>query len=213
MAEAIICKLCNKRRARRYCIAVSGEICAICCGEQREVVLSCPLECIYLREARKHEEPLQIPAELISNPDVEVSEEFIRKHEELLLFSVYSLVQAALRTQSAVDTDALDALAALIQTRRTAQSGLVYETRAANTIAAAVQQKLSDSMKHYEKDREEREHLPQDSDRDILRILVFLHRIGQQNLNGRPKGRMFIDMLREMTPDTGVDERAPSIIL
>jgi hypothetical protein len=213
MAEAIICKLCNKRRARRYCVAVSGEICAICCGEQREVVLSCPLDCVYLREARKHEQPMQVPAELISNADVEVTEEFIRKHEELLLFSVYSLVQAALRTQSAVDTDALDALAALIQTRRTAQSGLFYETRAENTIAAAIQQKLSDSMKQYETEREEREHLPQDSDGDILRILVFLHRIGQQNLNGRPKGRMFIDMLREMTPDIGVDERAPSIIL
>jgi hypothetical protein len=44
-------------------------------------------------------------------------------------------------------------------------------------------------------------------------MLVFLHRIGQQNLNGRPKGRMFIDMLHGMTPDIGVDEQVPSIIL
>jgi hypothetical protein len=202
-----------RRRAKRYCLAVSGEICAVCCGEQREVTLACPLECVYLREARKHEEPLQIPAAAISDPDVEVTEDFIRGHEELLLFAVYSLIQAALRTPGAADIDVLEALSALVHTRRTAESGLFYVTRAQNRVASAIQDKLADSMEQYEKEREGREHKLQDSNLDILRILVFLHRIGQQNLNGRVKGRMFIDMLRGMTPDTRVDERAPSIIL
>jgi hypothetical protein len=160
------------------------------------------------------EKTLQIPVQQISNPDVEVSEEFIHLHEDLLLISVHSLLQAALRTPHAFDNDVLDALAALIQTRRTAQSGLIYETRAENSVAAAVQRAFAESLKHYQQAiGTRREAVTPFSDGDIFKMLVFLHRIGQQNLNGRPKGRMFIDMLRETTPETGVDERAPSIIL
>lgn len=213
MAEAIICKLCRNRRAKRACPAVHGQICAICCGEQREIILSCPLECEFLREAHKHEKTLVIPEHEISNPDVKITEDFIRAHEELLLFSVYSLVQATLRTAHAVDTDVLDALTALIKTRRTAQSGLLYESRSENTVAFAIQQKFAESLNGFERERNERESLIAHPESDTFKILVFLHRIGQQNLNGRPKGRMFIDLLRGMTPDTGVDERAPSIII
>jgi len=213
MGEAIVCKLCGHRRAKRACPAVDGEICALCCGEQREVTLLCPLDCVYLREARKREKTVEIPVEAISNKDIEISEEFVRSREELLLFCVYSLVQAALRTPHTVDMDVLLSLDALIKTQRTAQSGLLYETRAGNTVAAAVQQKFSESLKNYEAERQQRESLPPHADRDIFKTLVFLHRIGQQNSNGRLKGRMFIDMLRGMVPDTEVDERAPSIIL
>jgi hypothetical protein len=213
MGETIICRLCGIRRAKRACPAVHGEICAICCGEQREVTLSCPLDCEFLRAAHKHEKTVDVPAEAISDPDVEVTEDFIRLHEELLLFLVYTVLQAALRTQGAVDTDVLGALGALIQTRRTAQSGLLYETRAGNNVAASVQQKISASMKDYEKALQDKEELSRSWDQDVFRILVFLHRIGQQNLNGRSKGRMFINLLSDMTPDSGVDERAPSIIL
>jgi hypothetical protein len=149
----------------------------------------------------------------ISYPEVKVTEEFIRDHEELLLFSVYSLVQAALRTPGAIDADVLAALEALIQTQRTLQSGLVYETRPENTIAMAVQRAFSSSFADYQKAREEREGLSAFGSSDVLSVLVFLHRLGQQNQNGRPRGRMYLDLLRHMTPDVGVEERAPSIIV
>ncbi len=130
-----------------------------------------------------------------------------------MLFTIYSLVQAALRTPGAVDSDVLGALEAVIQTYRTRDSGLVYETRAGNTFAAAVQRALTASLEDYDKIRQEREALSPVRNTDVIAIVVFLHRLGLQNINGRPKGRMFIDMLRHMTPDTGVEERAPSIIL
>ena len=44
-------------------------------------------------------------------------------------------------------------------------------------------------------------------------MLEFLLRVGQTMQNGRPKSRAFIDWLRQMVPDTGGEERAPSIIL
>jgi hypothetical protein len=177
------------------------------------VSLSCPLECEYLREAHRHEKPLPVSEKELSNRDIVVSEEFIRTHEELLLFCIYSLVQAALRTPGAIDVDVMAALEALIQTRRTLDSGLVYETRPENKVAAAVQRAFTASFDDYQKLRAEREGLSAVRNSEILAILVFLHRIGQQNQNGRPRGRMFLDLMSQMTPDVGVEERAPSIIL
>jgi hypothetical protein len=213
MAEAILCKLCGQRRAKRACPAVQGNICSICCGTEREVSLACPLECEYLREAHRREKPVPVEPKDVSDRDIEVSEAFIRSHEELLLFCVYSLVQGAQRTSGAVDTDVLQALEALIRTYRTSETGLFYETRPVNALAAAIQRIFSDSLTDYQKVKEEAEQRAPAQNDELLTMLVFLRRIGQQNSNGRPRGRMFVDMLSQMTPSTGVDERAPSIIL
>ena len=213
MPEAILCKICGKRRARRACPAVQGDICTICCGTEREVSLSCPLECQYLQEAHRHEKPIALSENRIPDPDIEVSEEFLHEQQELLLFSMHSLAQAALRTPGAVDTDVLDALEALIKTQRTAESGLLYQTQSENSIAAAVQRRFSDALAEYRKQRAEREPLKPVRDSEMLKILAFLRRFGLRSLNGRARGRMYLDLLRQMTPAADVDERAPSIIL
>jgi hypothetical protein len=212
MLEIILCKLCGKRRARRHCPAVQGDICTICCGTEREVSLSCPLECEYLQEAHRREKPVPVDEEQISDADVTVSEEFLRDHEELLLFSMVSLVHAALRIDSATDADALEALDALIKTYRTAESGLLYETRPVNTIAASVQRGFSESLADYQKVRAERESLSF-RNAEILGVLVFLRRMGRQNQNGRPRGRMYLDLLKHMTPATSSNEPAASLIV
>ena len=214
MSEPILCKRCGQRRARRACPALQADICAICCGTEREVSISCPLECEYLREAHLREKSLPVDPKHVPHKEVEVTEEFLREHEELLLFCIYSLLQAALRTPGAVDTDALEALEALIKTYKTAASGLIYESRAENAVAAAVQRGFSDSLADYQKIRAEKEgSLAPLRDKEILGMLVFLSRFGQQNLNGRPKGRLFLDVLSRMTPQQRIDERAPSIII
>ncbi|MBV9759019.1 MAG: hypothetical protein JO340_00505 [Acidobacteriaceae bacterium] len=213
MTEAILCKICGKRRAKRACPAVQGDICTICCGTEREVSLSCPLECEYLQEAHRRERPIPISDKQLANQDVAVDEEFLRSREELVLFCIYSLVQAAIRTPGAIDADALTALEASIQTHRTLDSGLLYETRAENTVAAAIQRAFTASLAEYQKLRVEREALSPVRNSDVLKVLVFLHRLGQQNSNGRPRGRMYLDLLRHMTPEQRVEERAPSIII
>jgi hypothetical protein len=213
MAEAILCKICGKRRARRACPAVRGDICTICCGTEREVSLSCPLECVYLQEAHRREKPVPIADKQLSNSEIQVSEDFLREHEELMLFCIYSLVQAAMRTPGVLDADVLAALDASIQTLKTLESGLVYETRPENTVAAAVQRSFAASIADYRKERARREALTALRDADLLKMLTFLHRLGQQNQNGRPRGRMYLDLLRQMTPEQRVAESAPSIIL
>jgi hypothetical protein len=213
MSDPILCKICGKRRARRFCPAVQGDICTICCGTEREVSLSCPLECEYLREAHRHEKAIPVNEAQQANSDIVVSEELLSNHEEFLLFSIYSLVQAAIRTSGAVDTDVIAALEAEIQTHRTMSAGLFYETKPENMVALAVQRSFAASLADYQKLRSEREPLSPVRDSTVLAILVFLHRIGQQNQNGRPRGRMFLDLLSRMTPEERVEERAPSIII
>ncbi|HEX4231865.1 MAG TPA: hypothetical protein VHZ07_24565 [Bryobacteraceae bacterium] len=213
MPEPVICKICGKRRAKRLCPAVHGDICPLCCGTEREVTLSCPLECEYLQEAHKREKPVPVAERDLSNPDIKVTEEFLHSHEELLLFSIYALLQGALNTSGAVDADVMQALESLIQTSRTMASGLIYETRSPNLIAAAIQTSFSKSLEGYRQTLTEEGRSPV-RDAEILGILVFLHNFGQRSQNGRPRGRMFIDLLRQMTPEAArVEPAAPSIIL
>ena len=213
MPPPVLCKICGKRRARRACPAVSGDICTICCGTEREVSLSCPFECGWLQEAHRHEKPVPVSEDRLAHSDITVTEDFLRTHQELLLFCMYALFQGASRTLGAVDADVLGALAALIQTHRTLESGLVYETRAENNLAAAVQRSFTESLANYQKNRAERDALTTYRNAEILAVLVFLHGLGIQNQNGRPRGRMYLDLLRHMLPETGVEEPAPGIIL
>src|SRR4051794_39833632 len=134
MSDPMLCKICQKRRARRACPAVRGDICTLCCGTEREVSLSCPLACEYLQEAHRHEKPVPLNGQQVSNPDIVVTEELLAEHEGLLLFCARALLQAALETSGAIDGDVIAALEALIQTHRTLQSGLLYETRPENMV-------------------------------------------------------------------------------
>ena len=137
----------------------------------------------------------------------------MESHGTLLMFCMYALVQAAVNTPGTIDSDVMAALEALVQTYRTLDSGLIYETRPENSVAAAVQRGFNETFQEYEKARTEREGLGALRNSDVLKVLVFLHRVGQQTQNGKPRGRMFMDMMKNWAPDAGVEERVPSIIL
>jgi hypothetical protein len=209
--EPILCKICQKRRARRYCPAVQGDICPLCCGTHREIAFTCPLECEFLQEAHRHEKPAP-PAEL-AYPEVAVSEEFLASQEELFMVCAHALVEGALRVSGAIDTDLMSALDALIQTHRTLDSGLLYETRAENALAASIQRSVADALDDYQKLRTERDPLTPVRNNEVLGVLVFLHRLGGQNRNGRPRGRMYLDLLRHAVPPARAEEPAPGIII
>jgi len=193
------CKICNARKPRRYCPGVGGDICSICCGSEREVTVNCPLECPYLMEARQHEKAPITNPEQIPNQDVRISEEFLRDHEPLLIFMGAKLLEASLETAGAVDSDVQEALESLIRTYRTLESGLYYETRPNNLLAAAVHQKIQDSVQELRKELGEKGSTPI-RDAEILGVLVFLERVGLHQRNGRPRGRAFIDYLRGYFP-------------
>lgn len=202
------CPICNTRKARRYCPGVHGEICSICCGNEREVSISCPLDCPYLMEARQHEKPHEVNIEDVPNRDIQVTEEFLREHEPLFVFLSSRLLDAALSSSGAVDSDVREALQSLIRTYRTLESGLYYETKPTNLIAAGIHQRMQEAIEALRKELAEKNAMPI-RDAEILGTLVFLERVELHQNNGRPRGRAFIDYLRTYFPH-GEESAAPS---
>jgi len=204
MSAHQLCKVCGVRRARRACpgLGVAGStemICSTCCGEGREVSISCPLDCEYLRQARIREVPRDHPAVAAGDSmhaDIEVTEDFLRQHEALAVFLGMSLAKAGLETPGAVDRDLAGALDALIRTYRTLHTGLVYETRAEDRVAAEVQSRLERSIAEWQSERSGKQGLSESRPAELLGVLVFLARMAVQLDNGRPRGRRYMDYLR-----------------
>ncbi|MBZ5609341.1 MAG: hypothetical protein LAP38_13845 [Acidobacteriia bacterium] len=206
------CRLCETRKPRRYCPGVSGDICSICCGAEREVSVDCPLDCPYLAEARLHEKLPELNPEETPNRDVRVSEEFLREHEPLLIFLGAKLLEASLATSGVVDSDVREALDSLIRTYRTLQSGLYYETKPANPIAAAIHQKIQEAVEVLRKELTEKGATTV-RDAEVLGVLVFLQRLELHHNNGRPRGRAFIGYLHAHFPHERRDSpETPSLI-
>jgi hypothetical protein len=193
------CPICDTRKPRRHCPGLNAEICSICCGNEREVSISCPLDCPYLVEARRHEKPHELNPDEVPNRDVQVTEVFLREHDSLLVFLGAKLIEASLGSAGAVDSDVRDALQSLIRTYRTLQSGLYYETRPTNLIAAGIHQKMQEAIEGLRKELAGKNAMPL-RDAEILGTLVFLERVELHENNGRPRGRAFIDYLRAYFP-------------
>ncbi|MGE5645785.1 MAG: hypothetical protein ACM336_08335 [Acidobacteriota bacterium] len=196
----MVCKICNVRKPRRMCPGVGGEICAVCCGTSREETISCPLDCEYLREARGHEKPPEVDPKQIPNLDIEVTDSFLREHEPLLAFTMRAVAGAALTDGNAVDFDVREALDAMVRTLRTRASGLYYDTKPSNLIAAGVQARVEQNIEEFRRAATERYGLTTIRDAEVLGVLAFLERIEYQVNNGRKRGRAFIDFLRSQTP-------------
>ena len=195
----VVCKLCAQRAARRFCPGERGDICAICCGTEREISIACPLDCEYLAEARKHEQLASLNVKTLPNADVEISEGFLQEKDRLVAVTGHLLFQAAVETPDAIDLDVREALEALIRTCRTADSGLIYETRPRNPIAAAIQARFQTGLDKMRETMAERTGLHNIRDRDVLGVLVFWERMGLQWNNGRRRGRAFVSALASLS--------------
>ncbi len=193
------CKICNQRRAKRHCPGAEGEICAICCAEGREITIECPRECPHLREARAHEAKVVLTIDQVPNRDIEVSEDFVRQQEHLVLM-LGNTITRAMEKGKAVDSDAREALEAIIQTYRTRESGLIYESKPANPYAVEIVDALKSMIEELGKKVEEATGTNTVRDADLLGTLIFLQRLALQYDNGRRRGRVFFDFLMDHFP-------------
>jgi hypothetical protein len=211
----MVCAICQTRRPRRNCPGVHGDICTICCGTEREVTVSCPLDCEYLRDARKHERPAPLDTEQMPDKDIRVSEDLLESNQELLEFLSLTLARAALDTPGAVDSDVRDALAALIRTYRTLQTGIYYQTLPENALAARIFHTVEDAVGEFRQRETERLGMSRTRDADLLGLLVFLERLEMDRNNGRPRGRAFLDLLRGLQPESleGASDSSPIVLL
>jgi hypothetical protein len=172
---------------------VEGEICALCCGTEREVTVNCPFECEFLQGSRKREKPSLDPADL-PNPDIRVSEKDLEENEALVAFASHSLVQSALGVPGVVDFDVREALEALIRTWRTLQSGIYYESLPQNRLALHLYRAMQQSLEEFRR-QESQTGYSKTRDSAVLMVLVFLQRLELDRNNGRLHGRAFLNLL------------------
>jgi hypothetical protein len=191
------CKLCETRRARRLCPGVGGEICSVCCGTERENTISCPLDCEYLQQARGREQPREIDPESVPNRDTRVTEEFLEKQATLVAAMMHGLVTSALGLPGVVDLDVREALDSLTRTFRTRESGLYYESKPANLLAAQIHELMQKGLEEFRKAAVDRLGMSTIRDSDVFGVLVFLQHLELQLNNGRRRGRAFLDALRQ----------------
>jgi hypothetical protein len=200
----VSCAICEKRKEKRFCPAVHGRICPQCCGEQREVTLDCPSDCVYLQQAREHEKPRPLgdldPAALFTQ--IEIGEQFLYEQEHLVLGLSYALAKSAQADREIKDTDLITALTAQVKTQETlVNSGLHYEPPIASISQQAVTAEVQKMLKEYRE--AEHKHLGYGRlrDSDVLRALVFLLRMGYARTSGRPRSRAFVDFVLTQFPD------------
>jgi len=196
MAERVTCRLCEIRKPKRSCPGIGGEICPQCCGQEREETIHCPLDCIYLVEGRKHERPVYDTKDF-PHKEIRVDEDFIEENRELFTVVSLSVIKAAFQTPDVVDNDMRDCLEACIKTYLTMDSGLIYESKPANMVAAAVQARLTESIEEFKKFAFEKTGIHSIKDGDVLKLLVFLQRLELASNNGRRYGRAFLGALQQ----------------
>ncbi|HWC98217.1 MAG TPA: hypothetical protein VG456_15770 [Candidatus Sulfopaludibacter sp.] len=209
----MVCAICEIRRPRRFCPGVRGDICTICCGTEREVTVSCPLDCEYLRDSRRHEKTEAIGIEQVPNRDIRVSENFLEANQEMLYFLGQMVGDAAVNTPGAVDFDVREALEALVRTYRTLQSGVYYESIPANPLAANIYAAVQQAAAQHREEEKKRFGMSKTRDADVLGLLVFLQRLEVDRNNGRRRGRAFVDFLTRFYPAAPEPPPVPSSLI
>ena len=198
------CAICEKRKERRFCPAVHGRICPQCCGEQREVTLDCPSDCAYLQQAREHEKPR--PIEALDRgalfPEVEIGDQFLYEHEQLVLGLSYSLARSARASREIRDRDVIATLTAITKRYETlASSGLHYEVPTTNLAHQAIAADIEKMIKEFREAEHKHLGFTRLRDSDVLRGLVFLLRMAFMRTSGRPRSRAFLDFLFRQFPE------------
>ena len=207
------CVICEERKPRRYCPGVRGEICHICCGEERENTIDCPFDCVYLREARVREKPAEVNPADIPFSDLKIPKRFVEEHEATFMLAVDSLVRAIHSNADAIDNDIRDALESLIRTYKTLQSGLVYETLPETPAAADIYRRVQQEVVEGRKEIASKTGTSV-RDAEILSALLLLQRSVYRYNNGRRRGRAFIDYLFQQFPDFApISPASPSLII
>jgi len=191
------CAICEVRRPRRHCPGVRGQICAPCCGAEREVSVCCPFDCDYLQQARRHERAPDLKEQDIPNRDLQVPQGFVEENNALISLSSRLLLEAALAVPGVSDADVREALETLIRTYRSLESGIYYESRPNNPLAGAVHQGFQARLGQARQGLARQSGVHTIRDATILGVLALLQRMALNYDNGRSHGRGFLHFLHD----------------
>lgn len=199
------CAICNERKEKRFCPAVHGKICPVCCGTEREVTLDCPSECPWLQQARKNEnaEHLRELDREALLPEVDVPGEFLYQHEPLLGGLSFAIAKAARADRGVYDRDVIQALTSVAKTYETlVNSGLVFEQKTTDLGQQAIAAELQKMVEEYRALENKQLGYSRLRDAEVLKAFVFLLRLALGRTSGRPKSRAFLDFLYAQFPES-----------
>jgi len=194
------CAICSTRRVKRFCPGLRADICPQCCGKEREETIACPFDCEFLNQGRDHERLRELSSEEIPHADIIVKEDFLRDHEPLVLVAAAAIAEGSERLEGLIDSDAREALESLVQTYLTLGTGLIYETKPKNPIAAALHELVQLRVTEFRRRVTEQAGYAGVLDSHILGVLIFLQRMELQLNNNRRRGRSFLDAVRRFIP-------------
>jgi len=199
---------------KRFCPARGDNICAVCCGTEREVTIDCPADCPHLVASRKYDEGRrQVDWSNIPFSDVRISNEFAQSHATLLMTLISSIWGYAREHRQVVDTDAIGALQALAESYRTLTSGLYYEKPPDYLYQRELYQVLKTTLEEFQRIQAQRQGLVTLRNSDLRDSLIYLTQLGALRANGRPKGRAFLDLIRSQVAPQDSAQTGSNIVL
>lgn len=211
----MVCAICNKRKAKRFCPAKAEMICPVCCGTEREVTIDCPPDCAYLIASRAYDyERREVDWNQMPFRDEKIPPSVLDAHERLFMQLSYLICECAAENPALVDSDVEAAYEALARTYQTLAKGIVYEDPPAYALRRALYDKLGAEVNKYKTEKSGVFAAATSvRDSEIRDALILFTQIAAGRSNGRPKGRAFLDFLRLQFKPGTFSTRASSILL
>lgn len=215
------CPICSEnskgRPAKRFCPAKGETICAICCGEGREVTIDCPADCPHLLAAHRYDserEKEPIPESEFPYPDVQFPPEFVYERWGIATGIAAVILSFHRSHKDLHDQDVLLALDAAAETHRTLDAGILYDRRPSAPVAGELYGEIIEFLAALRKrEAEESGFTSLLKDADLFRIFVFLLRMATAESSGRPLSRAFLSYLRDRIPAPAAQKEDSRIIV
>ena len=180
------------------------------------MTVDCPLDCEYLREARKHESSRRSTRNAFPTATYGLRRAFSNRHHPLMAF----LGRGRRRTRrspypGAADPDVREAMESLVPTYRTpARAESVYETRPVDSGGGGHIRRGAVGRPEFLRREQQEFGMTRTRDADVLGILVYLQRMGRWTIRQRARrGRTLIDLLWEFYGDEAPPPRSTSSLI
>ena len=211
----MVCVICQKRKAKRFCPAKAAMICAICCGNEREVTIDCPSDCPYLIASREHyEERHAVEWEKMPFAGRKIQRSILIAHEKLFLELSYVICDYARENPALVDLDVIAAMQSLAESYETLTKGILYEKPPDHRMQRELYDKLKLAVEEYKgRQGQGLAALTSVRDPEIRDALIVLTQTSAARSNGRPKGRALIDMMRSQFKPDAFSRPASNLIV
>ena len=204
------CVVCDQRKAKRFCPAKNGLICAQCCGEKRVLEIDCPESCGYLKSGREREtEDFYKHIRSRDGETYQKMQRFLAKHEDAVAQIEFMLARERLSDRDLTDNNVVQAIEVLLETYKTEDKGVLYEKTSDDLRIEALRRELKkviESLRNPEGQeargivdpKATRMHLS-----EAIECLEFIRSVAIAYLEDRRSSSGYVDFLARLFPREG----------